>query len=153
MVLLVGIFFIFQAFTIETSRESVGPRTLPMILAVSLVLGGLWLALRAYLGKTGDMKDGYGFLESDVQRIAMVVACGVLFVFMFWGFGYFVAIIFTLIAMLYTFGVRNWVAMILGAVILAIIFQWVFMGVMLLNDPKGAIVDMRPYTNWITGAK
>jgi len=151
--LLVGIFFIFQAFTIETSRESVGPRTLPMILAVSLVLGGLWLALRAFIGKAGDLKDGYGFLESDVKRIFLVVACGVLFVAMFWGFGYFMAITVTLIAMLYTFGVRNWFAMIISAIVLAFIFQWVFMGVMLLNDPKGAIMDMRPYTNWITGAK
>lgn len=153
VVLLVGFFFIFQAFTIETSRESVGPRTLPMILAISLVVGGLWLALRAFLGKAGDLKDGYGFLESDVKRIILVVACGVLFVIMFWGFGYFTAVIVTLIAMLLTFGVRNWIAMIIGAVVLAIIFQWVFMGVMLLNDPKGALVDMRPYTNWITGAK
>jgi len=153
IVLLVGVFFIFQAFTIETSRESVGPRTLPMILAVSLVIGGCWLALRARLGKTGELKEGYGFLESDVKRIFLVMACGVLFVITFWGFGYFSAVIVTLIAMLLTFGVRNWVAMILGAVILAVIFQWVFMGVMLLNDPKGAIVDMRPYTNWISGAK
>jgi len=152
-VFLVGVFFIFQAFTIETSRESVGPRTLPLILAVSLVLGGLWLALRAFFGKTGDLKDGYGFLESDVKRIFLVVACGVLFVTVFWGFGYFLAVIVTLIAMLLTFGVRNWIAMIIGAFALALIFQWVFMGVMLLNDPKGAIVDMRPYTNWITGAK
>lgn len=152
-VLLVGLFFIFQAFTIETSRESIGPRTLPMILAVSLVIGGLWLALRAFLGKVGDLQEGYGFLESDVKRIFLIVACGVLFVTTFWGFGYFMAVIVTLIAMLYTFGVRNWFAMIIGAVVLAIIFQWVFMGIMLLNDPKGAIVDMRPYTNWITGAK
>ena len=41
VVLLVGVFFIFQAFTIETSRESVGPRTMPLILAITLVLGGL----------------------------------------------------------------------------------------------------------------
>lgn len=153
VVLLVGLFFIYQAFTIETSRESVGPRTLPLILAVSLVFGGLWLGLRAFLGKTGHLKEGYGFLESDVKRIILVVACGVLFVAAFWGFGYFLAVVVTLIAMLYTFGVRNWLAMILGAVILAVIFQWVFMGIMLLNDPKGALVDMRPYTNWITGAK
>jgi len=153
VVLLVGVFFIFQAFTIETSRESVGPRTLPMMLAVSLVLGGLWLALRAFLGKIGELKEGYGFLESDGKRIFLVVASGVLFVTVFWGFGYFLAIFVTLIAMLLTFGVRNWVAMIIGAVVLAFIFQMVFMGVMLLNDPKGAIVDMRPYTNWITGAK
>lgn len=153
VVFLVGVFFIFQAFTIETSRESVGPRTLPMILAVSLVLGGFWLALRAFTGKTGELKEGYGFLESDVKRIVLVVACGILFVATFWAFGYFLAIIVTLIAMLLTFGVRNWIAMIIGAILLAVIFQWVFMGVMLLNDPKGAIVDMRPYTNWITGAK
>jgi len=153
VVLLIGVFFIFQAFTIETSRESVGPRTLPMILAVALVLGGLWLALRAYRGKIGELKDGYGFLESDIKRIFLVVACGVLFVTTFWAFGYFLAVIVTLIAMLLTFGVRNWIAMILGPIVLAFIFQWVFMGVMLLNDPAGAVFDMRPYTNWITGAK
>jgi len=153
VVLLIGFFFIYQAFTITTTRETVGPRTLPMILAVSLVLGGLWLILRAYRGKAGDLSEGYGFLESDSKRIFLVVICGVLFVAAFWAFGYLVAVAVTFIAMLYSFGVRNWVAMILGAAILALIFQWVFMGVMLLNDPKGAIVDMRPYTNWITGAK
>ncbi len=153
VVLLVGIFFIFQAFTIDTSRESVGPRTLPMILAVSLVISGLWLGFQAYRGKTDELKAGYGFLESDSKRIFMVVACGMLFVATFWGFGYFLAVIVTLIAMLLTFGVRNWLAMIIGAIVLAIIFQWVFMGIMLLNDPKGALFDMRPYTNWITGAK
>lgn len=153
VVLLVGVFFIFQAFTIETSRESIGPRTLPLILATALVVGGLWLALRAFLGKVGDLQAGYGFIESDVKRIFLIVACGVLFVTVFWGFGYFTAVIFTLVAMLATFGVRNWLSMIISAIILAIVFQWVFMGVMLLNDPKGAIVDMRPYTNWITGAK
>ena len=73
VVLLVGLFFIYQAFTIETSRESIGPRTLPLILAVSLVLGGIWLFLRALLGKTGYLKDGYGFRESNVQRHALHV--------------------------------------------------------------------------------
>lgn len=153
VVLLVGLFFIYQAFTIGTSRETVGPRTLPLFLAISLSLGGAWLALRAFRGKVGEIQEGYGFLESDSKRIFLVVACGVLFIATFWGFGYFLAIIVTLIAMLLTFGVRNWIAMIVGAIVLAFIFQWVFMGVMLLNDPKGAIVDMRPYTNWITGAQ
>ena len=152
VVLLIGVFFIFQAFTIETSREAVGPRTMPMFLAISLVIGGLWLAVRAITGRAGDLKEGYGFLESDVKRIAMVVGCGVLFVFLFWGLGYFTAIIATYIAMLYTFGVRNWGWMVGGGVVLAVIFQWLFMGIMLLNDPAGAIIDMRPFTNWITGA-
>ena len=152
VVLLIGVFFIFQAFTIETSREAVGPRTMPMFLAIALVLGGLWLAFRAMTGRAGDLKDGYGFLESDVKRILMVVGCGVLFVILFWGLGYFVAIIATYIAMLYTFGVRSWSWMVGGGLVLALIFQWVFMGIMLLNDPAGAVIDMRPFTNWITGA-
>lgn len=153
VVSLIGVFFIFQALTISTSREVVGPRTLPMVLAISLVVSGIWLALRAYTGRAGDLKEGYGFLESDIRRIALVIACGALFVFLFWGFGYFVALMITFVAMLASFGVRNWVAMIVGAVVLGFVFQWLFMGVMLLNDPKGAIVDMRPYTNWISGAQ
>ena len=151
VVLLIGVFFIFQAFTIETSRESVGPRTMPMILAVSLVLGGLWLAIRAFTGRAGDLSEGYGFLESDVKRIFMVVGSGVLFVFTFWAFGYFVAVIVTYISMLFTFGVRSPIWMIGGGIVLAFVFQWLFMGIMLLNDPKGAIVDLRPITNWISG--
>lgn len=153
VILLVGIFFVFQAFTIDTSREAVGPRTMPLIIALALVLSGLWLAVRAYTGKAGDLKEGYGFLESDIQRIMLIVACGALFVALFWAFGYFTALIFTFIAMLYTFGVRNWPVMIPSALILAVAFQWLFMGIMLLNDPKGALFDMRPYTNWITGAQ
>ena len=152
-VLLIGVFFIFQGFTIETSRETVGPRTMPMILALSMTISGIWLAIRAYTGRAGDLKEGYGFLESDVKRIFLVVGCGALFVVLFWAFGYFTALIFTFIAMLYTFGVRNWFSMIAGAILLAFAFQALFMGVMLLNDPTGALIDMRPYTNWITGAQ
>lgn len=153
VVALIGVFFIFQALTIETSREAVGPRTLPMFLAVALVVGGLYLCLRAFLGKMGEISGGYGFRDSDLTRIVLVIGCGALFVVLFWAFGYFVALIATFIAMLYTFGVRNWLYMIVGGLLVAFIFQWLFMGVMLLNDPKGAIVDMRPYTNWISGAQ
>ena len=70
VVLLIGVFFIFQAFTISTSRETVGPRTLPLILSCSLVLGGLWLAFRAFTGRDGDLTEGYGFLESPAVGAA-----------------------------------------------------------------------------------
>ena len=69
----------------------------------------------------------------------------------FWLTGYVIAIIVTYIAMLYTFGVRDKIKMIAGAIIMAFIMQWLFMGVMRLNDPKGVLIDMRPYTNFISG--
>ena len=152
VVLLIGLFFIFQAFTIETSREAVGPRTMPLWLASALVVSGVWLGIRAFAGRAGDLKEGYGFLESDVKRIVMVVGCGVLFVLLFWALGYFAAIVATYIAMLYTFGVRQWGWMVGGGLVLAVIFQWLFMGIMLLNDPAGVLIDLRPLTTWISGA-
>lgn len=151
VVTLIGLFFIYQASTIKASKEAIGPQTMPMVLAVLLVLGGLWLAFRAWRGKAGEIKDGYGFLESDVGRIFRIIGAGALFIVLFWAFGYFVALIFTFILMLYTFGVRSWLKMIIGALLLAVVFQWLFMGVMLLNDPKGALVDLRPYTSLISG--
>ena len=151
VVSLIGLFFVYQAFTIGVSKEAVGPRTMPMALAVSLVLGGLWLAQRAFRDKAGDLKDGYGFSESNLKRIGLVVACGALFVVTFWLLGYFIAIIVTYIAMLYTFGVRDKLKTLGGAILMAVIMQWLFMGIMRLNDPKGELLDLRPYTNIISG--
>ena len=37
VVAFVGIFFVFQAFTIRVSAEAVGPRTMPLTLAISLI--------------------------------------------------------------------------------------------------------------------
>ena len=58
VVVLTGLFFVYQASTIGVSKEAVGPRTMPMALAVSLVLGGLWLAFRAFRGKVGPLRGG-----------------------------------------------------------------------------------------------
>ena len=151
VVSLIGLFFVYQAFTIGVSKEAVGPRTMPMALAVALVLGGLWLAFRAFRGKAGNLKEGYGFLESNLKRITLVVGCGSLFVLTFCLLGYFVAIIVTYISMLYAFGVRNHLKIIIGAIVMAFVMQWLFMGIMRLNDPSGVLVDLRPYTNLISG--
>ena len=151
VVMLIGVFFIYQASTISTSSEAVGPRTMPMALAVSLVLGAVWLAIRAYKGKVGEIKEGYGFLDSNMKRITIVVGCGAFFVFVFWLFGYFVAIIAGYMMSQLAFDVRDKLKLISGALIMAIAMQWLFMGVMRLNDPRGVLIDMRPYTNLISG--
>ena len=151
VVVLTGLFFVYQASTIGVSKEAVGPRTMPMALAVSLVLGGLWLAFRAFRGKVGPLKEGYCFLESNLKRISLVVGCGAVFVIMMVMFGYFVAIIITYVKSLYAFGVRDRLKMVSGAIIMAVVMQWLFMGIMRLNDPKGLLLDLRPYTNLISG--
>ena len=151
VVIIIGAFFVTQALTIGASKEMVGPRTMPMALAISMIIGGVWLTLRAITGRAGSIKADYGFLESDLKRISLVVACGLAFLASFWAFGYFIAIIITYISMLYAFGVRNKVWMLGGALAFAVVLQWLFMGVMLLNDPSGAIIDIRPFTELISG--
>jgi len=131
---LIGVFFVYQATTIRASNEAIGPQSMPMALAIGLTL-----------------KEGYGFLDSNLQRIALVVGCGALFVVTFWLFGYFVAIIVGYVSTLYAFGVRDKVKTITGALIMAIVMQWLFMGIMRLNDPKGVLIDLRPFTNLISG--
>ena len=47
VVIAIGAFFMMQALTISASKEIVGPRTMPMALAISMIIGGAWLTLRA----------------------------------------------------------------------------------------------------------
>ena len=74
-----------------------------------------------------------------MKRITLVVGCGSLFVLTFWLLGYFAAIIVTYISMLYAFGVRDHLKIIIGAIVMAFVIQWLFMGIMRLNDPSGVL--------------
>ena len=151
IVMLVGLFFIYQASTIGTSKEMFGPDAMPFGLSIATVLGGIWLAYRAFRGNVGAVKDGYGFLESDLTRISWVIGSGAAFILNFYLFGYFVAIIVGYTLMLLSFGVRDKLKILFSTLLMAVIFQWLFMGIMRLNDPSGALLDLRSYTNIISG--
>ena len=151
VVILVGLFFVYQASTIGTSKEMFGPSAMPFALAVSTVLCGIFLASRAFRGKVGAVQDGYGFLESDLKRIAWVVGSGAVFIFTFYLVGYFLAIIIGYTLMLLSFGVKNKSKIFFSTFLMAIVFQWLFMGIMRLNDPSGALFDLRPYTSINSG--
>ena len=151
IVILVGLFFIYQASTIGSSKEMFGPSAMPFALSISTILGGFWLAFRAFRGKVGAVQEGYGFLESDLKRIIWVIGSGVAFILTFYLFGYFLAIILGYALMLLSFGVRDKSKILFSAFLMALVFQWLFMGIMRLNDPSGALLDLRPYTSIISG--
>ena len=151
VVISVGLFFVYQASTIGTSKEMFGPSAMPFALAISTVLGGVLLASRAFRGKVGAVQDGYGFLESDLKRIAWVVGSGAVFILTFYLVGYFLAIIIGYTLMLLSFGVKNKPKIFVSTLLMAAVFQWLFMGIMRLNDPGGVLFDMRPYTSIISG--
>ena len=151
VVILVGLFFIYQASTIGSSKEMFGPDAMPFALSILTVSGGIWLAYRAFRGKVGAVQTGYGFLESDLKRISWVIGSGAAFILTFYLFGYFLAIIVGYTLMLLSFGVRDKIKILFSTLLMAFVFQWLFMGVMRLNDPSGALLDLRTYTNIISG--
>jgi hypothetical protein len=128
-----------------------GPDAMPFALSVLTVFGGIWLAYRAFRGKVGAVQTGYGFLESDLKRISWVIGSGAAFILTFYLFGYFLAIIVGYTLMLLSFGVRDKIKILFSTLLMAFVFQWLFMGVMRLNDPSGALLDLRTYTNIISG--
>ena len=151
VVILIGLFFFYQASTIGTSKEMFGPSAMPFALAISTILSGVLLASRAFFGKVGAVQDGYGFLESDLKRILWVVGSGAVFILIFYLAGYFLAIMIGYTLMLLSFGVRSKAKIFFSTLLMAVIFQWLFMGVMRLNDPTGALFDLRPYSSIISG--
>lgn len=153
-VALIGGFFIHQASSIRPAlHDPIGPKVLPMFLAIILVVGAVLIALRALLGKAGAVREGYGFRESNLARIFAVIGCGLVYVCAFWAFGYFAATFFVVILIMLAFGNRSILAILITAVVASLIYQFVFMGLMGLFDPAGKVVDLRAYTNWIIGAQ
>ena len=151
VVIVVGLFFIYQASTIGSSKEMFGPDAMPFAISILTVFGGIWLAYRAFRGKVGAVQTGYGFLESDLKRISWVIGSGAAFILTFDLFGYFLAIIVGYTLMLLSFGVRDKIKILFSTLLMAFVFQWLFMGIMRLNDPSGALLDLRTYTNIISG--
>ncbi|MFT5508464.1 MAG: hypothetical protein ACI89J_001539 [Hyphomicrobiaceae bacterium] len=146
-----GLFFAYHISKIETlSENSVGPAFFPYILvAVMIGLGVLVGTSALYFNGSvqkvsGEAEGGdekFGFRDSDLTRVFLVVAMGFVYVALFYGFGYFIATFISLALMLVVFGNRD-VVWILGlSLVGALVYQYVFMGLMGLHDPAGLYFD------------
>lgn len=146
-----GLFFAYNVGKIETlSEEAIGPAYFPAILSALMIgLGILIGASALYFNPTvqkvsGDAEDGdekFGFRDSDITRVALVIAMGFVYTALFYGFGYFIATFISLALMLLVFGNRNITFILVLSLIGALVYQYVFMGMMGLHDPAGLFFD------------
>lgn len=163
VLVLISFFFIYQAsFIRPVANDPIGPKVLPMFLSIAILLGGVFIALVALFGRKPaptegggeiELPSGYGFKESNIGLIFAVIACGICYVITFWAFGYFVATFISVVLIMLTFGNRNWLLIIAISLLGAIVYQFIFMGLMGLFDPAGELLDVRKFTNWISGAQ
>ncbi|MRG74071.1 hypothetical protein GH722_20110 [Alphaproteobacteria bacterium HT1-32] len=164
--LLTGSFFLYQAMGIEPGYGgSVRPMMLPIFIAVTMmVLGGL-VGLTALMNNAGlpSLKDEaveladasgdqFGFRDSNLRRIAAVVGTGIAYLILFHALGYFLATLISFVLIQLTFGSRNLITIAVTAVIGTAIYQYVFMHLMGLYDPPGALFNFGKLISSLSGA-
>lgn len=154
VVFVIGLIFALEAWRINpASFEAVGPRFVPVFLACLMMGLGVLVGLSAIMSKdqgaTDDIAD-FGFRDSDLAKVLGVIGAGAITALLFWALGYLVAMIIGTFLMLWVFGVRSPFALILLPVAAGVVYQFVFMGLMGLLDPRGALVDLRWLSRLIT---
>ncbi len=160
VVVLVGGFFAVLAMDIDpASDEIVGPRFAPLFLSVAMIALGILVSLiawkrggaRALAGDADIPEEEFGFRNSDVRRVAAVIGCGFAYIILFILAGYLLATLISLVLILLAFGNVKIRTLVLLPVAAAVIYQFVFMGLMGLHDPAGSLIDVRVIGQWISG--
>jgi len=147
-----GAFFAFQVSKIETlSENAIGPAYFPALLAGLMIGLGILVGVSAlYFNSnvkkvTGEAEEAgdekFGFRDSDITRVCLVIGMGFVYIALFYGFGYFIATFLSLALMLLVFGNRNFVLIAVLSLVGAIAYQYLFMGLMGLHDPAGLYFD------------
>ena len=168
----VGAFFAALAATISPdSYDTVGPRFVPALLAGAMLGLGALVALGGWRrarrpsgvapgapsvgsGATDPVPttdDDFGFRGSDIRRVVQVIGCGVVYVALFWALGYLVATAVAMLLMLLAFGNRSPLVLVLVPIAAALVYQYVFVGLMGLYDPAGALVDLSGLSARVSG--
>ena len=155
--IVVGAFFLYQASLIDTlSDHAVGPSAGPLFLAVSMIGMGVLIGVSAlyYNSRRGQVSDAlhanepdedFGFRDSDLKRVAAVVALGFIYIFLFHALGYLISTLVVIPMMLWVFGNRRIGQIAILAVTGAVAYDYVFMNLMGLHDPAGAYFDLEEF--------
>ncbi|WP_227272283.1 tripartite tricarboxylate transporter TctB family protein [Roseobacter weihaiensis] len=153
-VIIIGAIFALEAWRIDpASYEAIGPRAVPVFLACLMIGLGALIGVSAFASKdqtTAAEEADFGFHNSDIPRVFAVIGAGAVTTLVFWAAGYLVAMILGTLLMLWVFGVRAPLVLILVAIVAGVVYQFVFMGLMGLLDPRGALIDLRWLSRLIT---
>ena len=154
VVVAIGAVFGIEAWRIDPrSYEAVGPRFVPVFLAGTMIVLGMALGLAAFLSRNDSLADNdpaFGFRNSDLRRVLTVIGAGAVYTFAFWALGYMAATVIGAALALWVFGVRSPFVLILVSIGAGVVYQAVFMGMMGLLDPQGALIDLRALSNLVT---
>jgi len=167
-IFLIAGFFLILALDINPdSDEAIGPRFVPMFIAVTMLVLGVLISVLALMNNdqrstgveaSGDLipaeaydEDDFGFRDANVRRVFAVIACGAAYIALFFAFGYLVSTLLSMILIMLAFGNRRPVPLIIYPVVGTVVYQYIFMGLMGLHDPAGEMIDFTAISSLISG--
>ncbi len=162
-VMALGAFFLYQSVqTVSIEDDVIGPRLVPNFLSIMMIILGLLVGISAlmYRSRTSsdfardsihgdEPEESFGFQDTEFIPIAGIVVLGLIFLVLFNAFGYLVATFLSLMLMLFLFGNRSIKTVLTLSVIGALVYNYVFMGLMNLHNPPGSVIDFQPYADMI----
>lgn len=157
--ILTGFFFTYQVSQIETfSDDTIGPRFFPYALSFVTIGVGLFIGLTAAMsaraqssdcGLTPDDSssalDSFGFHDANVRRIVAVIAVGLVYITLFYSFGYLLATGLALFLMLLAFGNRGFIKLLVTSVAGALVYRYVIIGLLGVYSPPGKFFDLEEF--------
>ena len=150
----VGLLFVGLASTINPSAfDPIGPRALPLFLGFAVIALGVLVGVVGWRDRTPEaaLPKDYGFRSSDLAQVAQVIGAGAVYVALFFAVGYMVATLIAFPLVMLSFGARRAFVMLALSVFAALLYQYVFMGLMGLNDPAGGLFDLRGLSRAVSG--
>lgn len=157
-----GLFFTFLVSQIDTfSDDTVGPRFFPYALSFIIIGIGLLIGISAGMNRqtrkldsSGESlaneneqpdENSFGFRDSDIHRMLAVVAVGLVYIGLFYAFGYLFATILALFFMLLAFGNRGLIKLLIISVAGALLYRYLFISLLGVYSAPGKIFDVENF--------
>ena len=149
----VSVFCLFLAFSIESVFGSTFEmRMLPVFLSGSMVLISVIVVLKAV-----NMPKGLLVSQEEIQimraatgRMFGVVVVGLIYVGLFYAVGYILATAISMYLIMIVLGNSNHYKIALTAILSAILYQFIFMGVFGFYDPVGRLIDLSALSEFLS---
>ena len=143
-----GLLVVWQTTQIRVAPiySTVGPRVIPYIVGVGLVLTGLWLAFEALTGRTtagsGESEDVDLSLPTDWRCIGLLALALLAYLLLIEPAGFVIASTVLFVGAAYAMGSRRYVRDVVVGVLLALALYLIFTRGLGLNLPAGVLAGI-----------
>ena len=149
----VSVFCLFLAFSIESVFGSTFEmRMLPVFLSGTMTLISIMVILKAMNmpKELSVSQDEIQIMRAATARMFGVVMVGLIYVGLFYAVGYVIATAISMYLVMVVLGNLNHFNMAITAILSAIIYQFIFMGIFGFYDPVGRLIDLSALSEFLS---